>query len=120
MLLALEPRAYREAIGLAIENLRPSVEVTVCAPEDLISEMTRVGTTLVICNLPEPETPERIAAWVELESPQGHWQKAAVRVYDHRFELDNVQLDDLLLVVDRAEEAILGDRPPENRYGRDV
>ncbi len=40
MLLAVEPRAYREAIGLAIENLRPNVEVSVSAPEDLISEVT--------------------------------------------------------------------------------
>ncbi len=118
MLLAVEPRAYREAIGLAIENLRPNVEVSVSAPEDLISEVTRLVPTLVICGL--PESSEEVAAWVELKSPQGYWQKATVRIRDHRFELVNVQLDDLLFIIDRTEEAISADRPPKNRYGRDV
>lgn len=120
MLLAVEPRAYREAIGLAIENLRPNVEVTVSAPEDLVSEVTRLAPTLVICGVPDSETSEEVAAWVELKSPQGYWQKATVRIRDHCFVLVNVQLDDLLSVVDRTEEMILTDRPPNNQYERDV
>lgn len=120
MLLAVEPRAYREAIGLAIANLRPNVEVSVAAPEDLISEVTRLVPTLVICGLPDSEASEEVAAWVELKSPQGYWQKATVRIRDHRFELANVQLDDLLFIIDRTAEAISADRPPKYRYGRDL
>ena len=120
MLLAVEPRAYREAVGLAIENLRPNVEVAVSAPEDLISEVARLAPTLVICGLPDSETSEEVTAWVELQSPQGYWQKATVRIRDDRFELINVQLDDLLSIIDRTEEAMLADRPPKKRSEPDM
>ncbi len=118
VLVAVELCAYREAIGLAIEDLRPDVEMTVRAPEDLVSEMARLAPKLVICNRPDPKMSEGIVAWVELQSPQDSLQKATVRIGGHRFKLVNVQLNDLLSVIDCTEEAIQADRLPGDRYGR--
>ena len=41
ILVAVEPRAYRSAIGSAIQALQPLLEVTVVEPDELQAEMAR-------------------------------------------------------------------------------
>lgn len=48
VLLTVEPREYREAIGLAIGNL-PDVDMMVFDPEYLISEVACLAQELAIC-----------------------------------------------------------------------
>jgi hypothetical protein len=99
VLLAIEPRSYREAIGEALRGLRPHLEVTVAEPEDLWEEIERFEPALVIADQPDTAGGR---GWVEfrpyLEPP------ATIYLGGRRRDLKKVDLPDLLSVVDEAEE----------------
>jgi hypothetical protein len=101
IVMAVEPRSYREAIGSAIRALRPHVEVDIVEPGVLASEVVRLDPELVICGQPDTVTPNRRPAWVEYR-PYDEW--AEVCLEGRRSKLADVQLDDLLSIVDEAEE----------------
>ncbi len=101
ILLAVEPRSYREAIGSAIRGLRPHVEVAIVEPGVLASEVVRLDPELVVCGQPDTVTPNRRPAWVEYR-PYDDW--AEVCLDGRRSKLADVQLDDLLSIVDETEE----------------
>jgi len=52
VLMAIEPRSYREVIGAAIRGLRPHLEVVIVDPDALEPEMARLDPELVVCNRP--------------------------------------------------------------------
>ena len=52
VLMAIEPRSYREVIGEAIRGLRPHLEVVIVEPDALEPEMARLDPELVICSQP--------------------------------------------------------------------
>jgi hypothetical protein len=52
--VAIEPRAYRDAIGRVVGDLRPSLDVRVVQPEELGGEVERLAPQLVLCSGPEP------------------------------------------------------------------
>ncbi len=101
IVLAMEPRSYREAIGSAIRALRPYVEVAIVEPGVLASEVVRLDPELVICGQPNTVTPNDRPAWVEYR-PYDEW--AELCLDGRRSKLADVQLDDLLSIVDEAEE----------------
>ena len=102
VLVAIEPRSYRQVIGRTIQALRPHVEVVVLAPDTLEAGVARLGPDLVFANRPEISAPDGKPAWVEFcpydEPP------ARVRLAGRRRELEAVELEDLLSLVDEAEE----------------
>jgi hypothetical protein len=71
ILVAVELRAYRTAIGRAIQVLRPHLEVTVDEPDELQTEVARLEPALVICSQPKPATSDGGPAWVELRRSSG-------------------------------------------------
>lgn len=99
VLIAIEPRSYREAIGDAVQTLRPHVEVTVVDPRDLRVEILRQHPALVICGLPETLDPGyEGSGWLEYrpyERPE-----ARLIVEGRYSEMEAVELADLLSVVD--------------------
>ena len=99
--MAVEPRSYREAIGSAIRGLRPHVEVEIVEPGVLASEVVRLDPELVICGQPNTVTPNERPGWFEYR-PYDDW--AEVCLDGRRSKLADVQLDDLLSIVDEAEE----------------
>jgi hypothetical protein len=102
VLIAIEPRTYRLVIGEAIQSLRPHVEVTVLNPDTLGAGISRLDPDLVFANRPETSSPAGRSAWVEFrpyEEPP-----ARIRLAGRRWELEEVDLDDLLSIVDEAEE----------------
>ena len=101
IVLAVEPRSYREAIGSAIQALRPHLEVAVVEPSVLASEVVRLYPELVMCGQPNAVIPDGVLAWVEYR-PYDEW--AEVCLDGRRSKLTDVQLDDLLVIVDEAEE----------------
>ncbi len=101
IVLAVEPRSYREAIGSAIRGLRPHVEVAIVEPGVLASEVVRRDPELVVCDQPNTVTPNGRPAWFEYR-PYDDW--AELCLDGRRSRLDDVQLDDLLSIVDEAEE----------------
>ena len=110
VLVAIEPRSYRQVIGKAIRSLRPHVEVIVLEPDTLGAGIRRLDPELVFANRPDTFAPTGRSAWVEFrpyEQPP-----ARICLAGRRRELEAVELDDLLSVVDEAEEL--------SRTGRDL
>lgn len=106
VLVAIEPRSYRQAIGQAIQALRPHVEVVILDPDTLGAGVRRLDPHLVFANRPDAPGPEggstRRSAWVEFrpyEEPP-----ARVCLAGRRWELEEVELADLLSIVDHTEE----------------
>ncbi len=107
VVFAIEPRSYRQVMGQAIRALRPHVEVVVLDPETLETGVARLDPDLVFANRPEANRAEvggapGRPAWVEFrpyEEPP-----ARVRLAGSSWELEEVDLPDLLSIVDRAEE----------------
>lgn len=111
VVFAIEPRSYRQVMGRAIQALRPHVEVVVLAPETLETAVARLDPDLVFAN--RPEGGGRRAAWVEFrpyEEPP-----ARVRLAGRSWEVEDVDLPDLLSIVDRAEEFARAGRDPRGR-----
>lgn len=99
ILVAIEPRSYREVIASTMQILRPRVEVIIVEPEELGSEMMRLDPELVICSLPETARLDYgRPAWVEFRP----YERPAARIsIEGRYsELDVVELADLLSIVD--------------------
>ncbi len=102
VIVAIEPRAYREVIGETIRALRPHVEVTILEPGTLRAGVRRLDPQLVFAEYPDALAPEGRAAWVEFrpyEEPP-----ARVCLGGRRWELEEVGLDELLSLVDETEE----------------
>ena len=101
VLIAIEPRSYRQIIGRTIQALRPHLEVVVLDPDTLEAGVARLDPELVFANRPASSSSgER--AWVEFrpyEEPP-----ARVGLAGRTWELSEVELSDLLSIVDEAEE----------------
>ncbi len=106
-------RAYRETIADALRTLRPGAEVTVAEPDAIESEMARINPHLVICGQPEAVDSPRVFAWVEL--PQNPSRHASIRLDGQRTEASNPTLEELLTVVDAAEDLIRVRPHPDDR-----
>jgi len=101
ILLANEPRSYREAIAGAIRNLKPLVEVDEVEPEALDSEVERYAPHLVICSRLTPLVESEALAWVELYP--GHGALSSVGLRGERSTVARMELAELLAIADQAE-----------------
>ncbi len=112
-LIAIEPRAYRQVIGEALQSLRPHLKVIVIEPEELLEEVARLDPELVISGYPESTVPNGRSAWVEYRP----YAEPAARIsMNGRYrELSEVELDDLLSVIDETEKLFHTSRDLRNR-----
>ncbi len=104
VLIAIEPRSYRQVIGQTIQALRPHVEVVVLDPGTLEAGVARLEPDLVFADRPAASSSSGGPAWVEFrpyEEPP-----ARVCLAGRRWELEAVELSDLLSIVDQTEELI--------------
>ena len=53
LIVAIEPRSYRQVIGQAIRALRPHVKVTILEPDTLGAGVRRLEPELVFAGLPD-------------------------------------------------------------------
>jgi hypothetical protein len=100
ILIAIEPRSYREVLVLAVGSVRPSHEVAMVEPEDVGRELGRLDPDLVFAPWPNTLAPEDHPAWVEFtpyETPQ-----AKICVAGRTTELAEVDFEDLLSIVDEV------------------
>ncbi|HET7269466.1 MAG TPA: hypothetical protein VFI90_00125 [Rubrobacter sp.] len=102
VLMANEPRAYREGIAAVIGQLRPEVEVTTVEPSALDASINRFSPDMVICSKATDALKGRVRVWVELYPENAAWSVASIG--GKRMEYDEIQLPDLLFIVDKAEE----------------
>jgi hypothetical protein len=101
VLLANEPRAYRESIAQVFRQLRPNVEVMTAEPDELEELVLRLAPEMVIFSEATGVVREHVPVWVELYP--GYGPKSMVGVGEERSTIEEIQLSDLLSVVDRAE-----------------
>ena len=102
VIVAIEPRSYRQAIGRTIQALRPHVEVIILEPGTLRAGVTRLNPELVFADCPDAFFPTARSAWVEFrpyEQPP-----ARICLGGLRRELEEVELENLLSLVDETEE----------------
>lgn len=105
VIVANDPRIYREVIADALKGLRPLVEVVVAEPERLDQEVERMSPHLVICSRLSAAVRSGCLCWVMLY-PDGE-DRAEVggpgMVGGAARLLAGVGIADLLSIVDETE-----------------
>lgn len=102
ILLANEPRSYREAIAGALRALKPNISVFVAESEQLDDEVKRLSPQLVVCSRATPTVDLRSPVWVELYP--GHGSVSTINIGGERSTVVEIELADLLSTIDRAED----------------
>jgi len=102
ILMANEPRAYREGIAAVISQLRPEVEIETVEPDALDTSIERFSPDMVICSKATDALKGSVRVWVELYPQNAPLSVASIG--GRRMEYAEIQLPDLLSIVDRAEE----------------
>jgi hypothetical protein len=102
VLMANEPRAYREGIAAVISQLRPEVEVKTVEPDALDTSIERFSPDMVICSKATDALKGGVRVWVELYPENAAYSVASIG--GRRMEYTEIQLPDLLSIVDKAEE----------------
>lgn len=100
VLLANEPRSYRESIAAVFRQLRPGLQVMVVEPEALETNVVRFVPDVAICSHATGAVRERVPVWVELY-PE-HAAHSVACEGGRRTEFTEIQLLDLLGILDRA------------------
>lgn len=102
VLIANEPRVYREAISGALASLRPLIEVLCCADaEDLDGKAARFGPHLVICSRLTESVREGCPCWVVLY-PEGEDRAEVGGTLGVAARVLGVGVAELLSVIDEA------------------
>ncbi len=109
ILMANEPRAYREVIAAACRRLRPHLEVTTVEPDELDAQLTRCAHQVVVHSQRGAIMPAQVLAWVLLY-PDGE-NHATISLGGEQTMTADVELDELLAILDRAV-ALAAARPP--------
>jgi hypothetical protein len=102
VLLANEPRSYRESIAAVFRQLRPGLEVKVVEPEALESNVARFDPDVAICSRVTGVVRDRVPVWVELY-PE-HAAHSVASEGGRRTEFAEIQLLDLIGILDRAAD----------------
>jgi hypothetical protein len=102
ILMANEPRAYREGIAAVISQLRPEAEIETVEPEALDTSIEHFSPDLVICSKATEVLKGSVRVWVELYPENAALSVASID--GRRMEYAEIQLPDLLSIVDKAEE----------------
>jgi hypothetical protein len=103
ILVAIEPLMYREVIALHFRQEHPRSEVVLASKQTLRAEAERIKPHLIVANEVPPELKER-GFWVEM--PTGDMPVATISADGYSGTIHDVSLEDLLAVVDRAEEEL--------------
>jgi hypothetical protein len=103
VLVVNELRYYREVIANVVPMLRPHIEVRTAEPELLDHELSHLNPDLVVCSRATPTIRTRCSAWVELY-PDGQ-PLGVVCIRGQSSTVHDIELDGLLSIIDRAEQA---------------
>jgi hypothetical protein len=107
VLVAIEPRMYREVLAFHISQKRSRSEVILVSPENLQDEAEHTRPHLIIANEVSPELKQMGSYWVEVHEEDG--LVATIRANGYFTTIHDVSLENLLAVVDKAEEELAHD-----------
>ncbi len=100
IVLANEPRAYRDVMAAAFRDLRPELEIVTVEPDDLGVYLAQSEPAVVVYSRQGDGLPPRVFAWVLLY-PDGE-NRATVSVAREETSYADMEFDDLLGVLDRT------------------
>ena len=103
MLVANDPRCYREVMAAILQEMRPKLEVVLGDPDDLVASVKRTVPDLLLCSRPDTVV-ETVPSWAILY-PDGHGS-AVVNIAGDSFVLESADFEDVLDLADRAELAL--------------
>ena len=107
ILVAVNPRMYRELIGLSLHQHRPDAEVLICPPEALGQEIGRFGPHLVVLDDNDGAAPAGLSGFLyRVEILLGASKDARISADGWAREIKDICMEDLLAVVDEAEQMI--------------
>ena len=101
ILLANEPRSYRETLAAVLQTMRPATEVRTAEPNALGHELESFAPQLVVCSNLTPAVEADTISWIELY--YDHGPLSTVSVGGNRSITEGIELPDLLSIVDRTE-----------------
>src|SRR5829696_9819628 len=111
ILVAIEPQMYGEVLAFHIRQERPLSEVVLASSQTLWTEAERMRPHLIIASevSPELELKEKSSFffWVEVRMANG--LVATISANGHSDTIEDVSLEDLVAVVDKAEEELAHD-----------
>lgn len=100
VIVANEPRSYREVTVEVLRQLRPEVEFELTDPAGLEEAISRLLPDMVVCDNAVPAMRDGVAIWLELY-PGGD-ERSSVSVRGERSIIEDVQLSDIIELVDQA------------------
>ena len=108
ILVAIEPQMYGEVLAFHIRQERPLSEVVLASSQTLWAEAERTRPHLIIANAVSPERKEKSSFfWVQVSMVDG--LVANISANGHSDTIEDVSLEDLVAVVDKAEEELAHD-----------
>ena len=111
VLVAIEPRFYREVVSKAIEILRPDLSVKAVEQGILDSEISRTNPVLVLCDGTMEESVDGVPNRVITSGDESD-SSATVYLDDRPMEMERMDLEKLLGIVDRVVPSPQGGAPP--------
>jgi hypothetical protein len=103
ILVAIEPLMFREVLAHLFRQAHPRSEVVLASKQNLRAEAERIKLHLIVANEVPPELKER-GFWVEM--PTSDVPVATIGANGYSSIIHDVSLQDLLAVVDRADEEL--------------
>ena len=105
IVMAIEPQMYQEVFAFHLRHQRPQSEVMLASSQTLQDEAKHVSPHLIVANEVPPEYKKKKGVfWVEL-CMAGRLE-ATISTNTHSNNINEVSLQDLLAVVDKAEEKL--------------
>ena len=105
ILVAIEPLMYREVLAFHFRQERPRADVVLASSGTLHDQARRRRLHLIFASEVPPEFKEMGLFWVEVSNQDG--LVALISADGYSTTIDDVSLQDLLAVVDKAEEELL-------------
>jgi hypothetical protein len=110
VLVTVEPRMYREAIALAVQRNRLNSEVMLLSEEVMDGQAKDFAPHVLVRNYSDGEVPEGLLGGVvcRVEVIYADRMDAQVSVGGSSYTIEDASIDDLLALVDEAEELASG------------
>ena len=110
VLVTVEPRMYREAIALAVQRNRPEAEVMLVSEDVLDGQVKDFAPHVLVRNDSDRVVPEgmldSVVCRIEVLYTDG--MAARVSVGGSSYTIEDATIEDLLALVDEAEELVSG------------
>jgi hypothetical protein len=110
VLVTVEPRMYREAIALYVQRNRPEAEVMLVPEEVLDGQVKDFAPHVLVRNDSDRAVPEGLLGSVvcRVEVLYTDGMAARVSAGASSYRIEDATMEDLLALVDEAEEQVSG------------